>query len=265
MRNFLNDLNITACVGTWKEGPAVKYCLDNLLKWCDYIAINQDDPDEVTRGIIDEYAKKYPDIIRTQISKVPKLNNPENVGRRERVYRSELAEERLALVRGVHEKERSINILLTPDSDEVFTNYLPTILEEFWKSEFTSICTKPIEVFDNPYLIHNRGLMSHWRVYKYEPSIHFTPRRYQDHFWVYPASKAWRGINGGFVHLSSLKEFSAAKRLICPKSISDVHPNAKIWRLNKPAWELTPDEYLEIINKPCDFLLKDYEENKNSN
>jgi len=265
MREFLKDLNITACVGTWKEGEGVRYCLDNLLKWCDYIAIIQDDPDELTNRIITEYREKYPDVFRVEISKVPKLNKPENVGRRERVYRSELAEERLALVRKIHNEERPVDILLTPDSDEVFTDYLPEMLEIFWKSNWTSICAKPIEVYDTPYFIHNRGLMSHWRVYKYEPTIHFTPRRYQDHFWVYPARMAWRGMDGGFVHLSSIKEFYNAKRLICPKTVLDVHPNAKIWKLNKPAWELTPEEYISIIRKPCDFLLKDYEKNKDNN
>jgi len=265
MRNFLKELNIVGIVHLWEEGEAIKHVIDNLLKWCNYICLVMDFPDIITDVIIREYKKKYPEIIQFEYFKYDIVRTAKNCRRREKLIREQVVEQKLAMVKRIHEEIKPVDILLTPDSDEIYTNYLPEMLEKFWKSDFTSICTKPIDVYGNFYLIHNKSMMSHWRAYKYQPEISFTPRRFQDHYYPYPAKEAWRGLNGGFIHLTSHKDFLNLKKRINHGDLLKVHPNAKFWKLDKPAYELTPEEYVDIIkNKKPDFIAeKDYDKIKN--
>ncbi len=253
MRDFLKELNVVGCVHTWCEGEAVRFVIDNLLKWCNHIVIVQDFPDLLTDKIIRSYKEKYPDIIQFEYFRHDIIRTAKNCRRREKITRELIVEHKLAMVKKIHEEIKSVDILLCPDSDEIFTDYLPEMLEKFWESDYTSICTKSIDVQNTFYLIHNKGMMSHWRIYRYQPDIHFTPRRYQDHYYPFPAKNAWRGLNGGFIHLPQLNEFQELKKGMGHKMTLDVHPNTKFWKLDKPAYKLTPDEYKEVISRPPEF------------
>ncbi len=261
-RTFLRNLHIVGCVGVWSEGQALHYTFDNLLRWCDKIVVLLDKPNTETEGYVKMYKDKYPDIFRIEFSKVPPLRDPSHVRRRTKVFASQLGEEKLALVKQIH-NERPVDILLSLDSDEVFTDGLPLLLEKFWNSSFDSICMKPITIYDVPYIVHEKGMASHWRVYKYRPDMHYTPWRYRDFFHPFLEKNTMYVPIGSFVHLNYLAENRERKIRIGNPSLSEVCPDTKLWKINKDAWELDNKEYLEIINRPPDYLIKDYEKLSN--
>jgi hypothetical protein len=252
------NLHIVGCVGCWQEGATAKYTIDNLLKYCDEIAILLDKPNVETEQLVRTYEKNFPGVFHIEYSTVPPLRDPRHIRRRTKVYASELGEQKLAIVKKIHES-RSVDILLAVDSDEVFNNSFVDILTQFWSSKFTSVCMRPMDVYDTPYFLHNKGMASHWRIYKYSPFIHYTPWRYRDFFHPYRERETWKGIIGGFVHLNMLRENMARKVKIGNPSLLETCPDTKLWKIDKPAWELTIEEYQEIINKPETCLLKDYE------
>lgn len=252
------NLHIVGCVGCWQEGATARYTLDNLLKYCDEIAVLLDQPDVITEEFILSYKKKYPDVFRVEYSTIPPLRLASHIRRRTKVYANRLGEEKLAIVKKIHE-ERKVDILLSMDSDEVFNNSFVDILTQFLSSKFTSVCIRPMDVYDTPYFLHNKGMASHWRIYRYDPAVHFTPWRHRDFFRPYRGRDTMYGVIGGFVHLNMLRENMERKAKIGNPSLLQVCPNTKLWKISKPAWELTISEYQDIINKPETCLLKDYE------
>jgi len=253
----MKNLNICACVGVWKEGETLHYTFDNLLRYCNHIAVLADCPDEKTEKFVLSYKEKYPDIFEIGYSTVPPLRDKNHVRRRTKVYASQLNEEKLALIKKINEKEK-VDILLSPDSDEVFTDNFPQLLKDFWESSYTSINARPINVYDKVDIIVDRGMASHYRVYKYVDSIHFTPWRYRGFYYPYRGSESMILGTGLFVHLNKLAENKDRKKIIGNRDLIDVCPDAKLWKLTKPAWELTHDEYLEIISSPPTWTLKEY-------
>lgn len=257
MRNFLNDQHIVGCLGVWREGEIMKYAIDNLLFLCDEVAILMDYPDENTLQIIEEYKKVNGDRIWTENSTVPPLRDPTHLKRRYKVFQSRIVEQKLAIVKRIH-AQRPIDILLAMDSDERYTDEMPQILQEFWKRPETSICMKSIDVYDRPEIIHNKGMLSHWRAYKFHPGVNFTPWRYRDFFQTYRHNDTWK-IKGGFVHLSQLKILQSLRDKLRNPSLLEAHPHARLWKLEKPAWELTSKEYEKVLASPHTWLLEDYE------
>lgn len=257
MRNFLNNLCIVGATNCWEEGETLKYCVDNLLKWCDYVVLTMDNPNQETEDLVKKYAEKYPSIIRYNYSDVPKLKHADLIRRREKVNRSRLVESKLALVKKIHAEDRPVDILLNPDSDEVYTDYLPTLLKDFWQSDYDCIFIKSIDIFQDFNIIQSRGLMSHFRICKYRPDTSFTPRR--DRTYYYPYNKPWKGVIGTYVHFSHLTALKGLRTRIDKRQLVDVHPETKLWKINKPAWELTPKEYKQLIITKSTWILEDYE------
>jgi hypothetical protein len=259
MRNFLTNLNIVACVNCWEEGKALSHCLGSLIQVVDYVAIMLDHPSEETVEVVNRYKNLYPDIVRVGYTTAPALKNPNNVRRREKVYRSNLVEDKLALVKKIHREERPIDILLSPDSDEMFNISLPQILTDFWQSDKTCVFMKSMDVYSDFYLLHNKGLMSHCRAYKYKDEVNFTPRRYQDFYNPYRKRDSMF-VDGGYIHLSQHADFRKLKAIVGDARVIDSHPKAKFWKLDKPAWELTPAEYQLVIARQPDYIAqKDYQ------
>lgn len=256
------NLHVVGCVGCWQEGETVHYTLDNLLKYCDEIAVLLDKPDEVTEKFIRGYQGKFPDRFFIEYSTVPPLRDPNHIRRRTKFYASRLGEEKLAIVKKIHDS-KPVDLLLAVDSDEVFGASFEKIVAEFWKSKFTSVCIRPMDVYDTPYILHNKGMASHWRIYKYRPDMHYSPWRYRDFFHPFRGRDTMYGVIGGFVHLNMLRENMERKRRIGNPSLLTVCPEAKLWKTDKPAWQLTLEEYAEIISKPETCLLKDYEKLSN--
>lgn len=259
MRDFLTDKHIVGSVSVWNEGKRLHYVLDNLLQYCDEIAIMMDYPDSETEKIVADYKLKYNERIRYGYTTAPALKNPNNLKRRYKVYQSQIMEDKLKLVKQIHD-ENSIDILLLPDSDEMFTTELPHILERFMEMPQTSISMKSIDVYDTMDFIHDKGMMSHYRVYKYDPEAHFTPRRYQDFLRPYRGREAWKGYIGGFVHLSQHRDFAEMREKLRNPRLVDVSPNARIWQIGYPPEELGSEQYktiLSTVEPTC--LLEDYE------
>jgi hypothetical protein len=256
MRYFLKDKFIVGCVGVWSEGSIIRYSIDNLLKWCDKVVICMDYPSEEVEKIVNEYKFLYPDIIETGYTTAPKLRNPANLKRRAKVNASQIVEDKLKIVKKIH-KVRPIDILLTPDSDEVFSDYLPELLESFWESDRNCVFIKPVSVFDNPYIITEKSMNSHFRICKYREDISFTPRRYFDFLRPYSGSEAMK-VKYYFTHLSQIREAWPVRDRLCDKRLVNDHPNMKLFKVDKPAWEIKPEEFDKILTGKELCLIRDY-------
>lgn len=257
MRKFLKDKIICGAVGVWSEGDIIRYCLSSLLSYCDYIVVMMDYPDEKTENIVKEYKEKYPEMFRIGYTTAPKLRDPNHLKRRAKVYASQIVEDKLSLVKRIHKEEKPIDILLTPDSDEVFTSNLPNFLTEFWDSGKSAFRTSYIDVYENMNLIHTKGLQPHFRGYRYCEDLSFTPRRYFDCYYPIKMNESFF-IDRGMVHLSQLKENWDTRIKLREYPLHIISPNAKIWKTEKNADLLTSEEYNNIISKNPDYILKEY-------
>jgi len=258
MKDFINT-TIVGTVGVWREGDIIRHTLDNLLSWCKFICVVLDFPDEKTKGIVEEYRKAHPHIFRVSTtSSVPDLIHPENIKRRAKVYASLIVEEKLKLVRELN-KEHPIDILLTPDSDEIFVDHFLELLNDFWDSGKSSFCTSYIDVFDTMNLIHTKGLQAHWRGYRYSPELNFTPRRYRDFYNPIKYEDTFH-MSRGIVHLSQLRENWENRRKLRESPLYELSPNAGLWKTDKRADLLTEEERKNIILKKPDYTFASYHE-----
>ena len=190
MRRFLNDITIVGAMLVSRAGPLLHYSIPNLLKWCDWILIMLDNEDEATTKIVSGYKKQYDERIRIAHSgfsratekqeEVGRLAEKEKGGllRRFRSQQGEIRETVFRYLRGCSEKGERIDILIWPDSDEVFSDSFPELLKRFWAtSDKRAITMKPVAVFDSMKIIKAHSMAAHVRVLRYATDFVATPRR----------------------------------------------------------------------------------------
>jgi len=256
MRNFLKQLNIVGGVNVWSEGDMCKYAIDNLLKWCDKVVIMMDNSDEYTTNIIVDYVEQYPKrIVIGKTDILPALVG-QSVARRHKLNSARLSECLLNLVRSEHYK-RPIDIFLFLNSDEIYTNSLPDVLDKFVNSTLDTVFIRPIEVYESMNIIINRGLIPHARIYKYTPKLTAIPPHKtfetadgiatRDYWFPYKLKRNIMRADYTFVHLQRLTKKNRELRLKAKGGVAV--KGTKLWRVSKPAYELTPEEGLSIYTK----------------
>jgi hypothetical protein len=258
MRDFLTDIQICGAVCVWSEGEVCRYAINNLLDFCDRIFISKDHSDDITRRIIDEYVALFPSRVIARDSTVRPVNIGERIMSRHKRMQGEIREEALKIAKEEH-KKKPIDILVFPDSDEVWCDGIGKLLEEFWNSKADTVFCKSIEVYDSPYLTINQGLLSHGRIYKFEDTITAIP--YHSKTYLDPYSKRRNIMKAPwtFVHLARLDKEN--RELRCKLRLTQSSPELKLRRISKPAWQLTPREGW-ILHKSDKFLrLGDYKGN----
>jgi hypothetical protein len=250
MRNFLNNLNIVGAVGVYFEGEICRHSIENLLSFCDKVVIMMDNPDDLTTSIILEYAGKYPEQIVFGKNNIPPLQSGESLMQRHKKYEGQIIQAAFDLVKIVHE-QKPIDILCFIDSDEIFTDNLPNLMNKFWNSKADTCFIKPIEVFSSPYILINRGLVSHAKLYKYVPEISSVPYHKQNYYLPYRINRNIIKEPWNFVHLARLTEKNKEFRAVSRNRVTA--KGLKLRRVSKPAWELTPQE-MEIIERSSSFV-----------
>jgi len=267
MRNFLKDVHIVGGVGVWSEGEIIRHCIENLLKYCDHVFLTMDYSDDKTKGIVMEYKNKYPEQITVgdtsaRVGPPNRESYPAMMGR-QKTFCGDLIQCNFDMVKEYHEKVKKVDILIFMDSDEILTDNIPNVLEEFWKSTIDTVFIKPIEVFMDMHIICNKGLVSHAKIYKYVPEISAKPYSQQNFYLPYRRNRNIMKASWNFCHLARLNtENRKLRSALRNNQKSD--PEMKLRRVSKPAYELTPKE-AEIVDNSEKFVrLKDWNGEINS-
>lgn len=65
----------------------------------------------------------------------------------------------------------NIDILLFPDADECFNDYLPILLESFWQSDYKAIALKHLHVYDNFFTVKMDKMRPHVHIFKWQEDL----------------------------------------------------------------------------------------------
>jgi len=259
-RKFLTNLNIWGATLISRGGKVLHYTIPCLLKYCNKILLMMDNENEETRNIAYEYQKKYPNRIHIAETGFPRATlkqekDPRGLFHRFKPLQGPIRQTVIDYLRNTNEK---IDILIFPDSDEIFSDSLPKLLEDFWAMpDKKAITMKPVDVFGDIMTIHSRSMTGHTRVFKFAQLPDLTAVPYRTACNYRPLTKADRiGSNRVLIHLASL---NTEKRNWRAKHWK---PNAKnseaLWRLPREITKMTPDELREILQREPDMNIEEY-------
>jgi hypothetical protein len=265
MREYLKDLNIVGGVGVWSEGEICRYSIESLLKHCNMVFITCDYSDEKTSNIVEEYKEKYPNqiIVGDTIDYAPSpdgLSFPDKM-RRQKTYCGQLIQANFDMVK-VYNEIHPVDILIFIDSDEMFTDNLPNVINKFLNSDADTVFIKPIEVYDSMNIICNKGLVSHAKIYKYTPEITSIPYSKQNYYLPYRRERKILKESWNFIHLDRLTQENRALRSELRLGTSD--PEMKLRRVSIHPSKLTPAQAEAVDRSELFIRLKDWDGNEES-
>ena len=260
-RKFLKSLNIWGAILSSREEDILHYTIPYLLKYCDHILIMLDNENEETKRIATEYQKKYPQIIELSETKLERSTKEQEdvkrgLFRRFKPWQGKIREKVFEYLREKH-KEKKIDILLFPDGDEIFANYLPEILIDFWnRKDKKAITMRPVSVYGDMKTISKMTMAGHSRIFKFFPELSGVPGQGFCHY--HPLTKVDRlNTVKVLIHL-----FMLTKKKIRWRQKHWVDrtplPEVPLWKLPKNVEEMEYEEIVKIWEKEPDLLVKDY-------
>lgn len=261
MRNFLTDIHIAGVTMAFREGNLIRYCLDDLIKYCDRVVIILDNYDKKTEKIVLEYRDKYKKVT-VFYSKVPRLIIEKTGELRKRLnYRQgEIRDQVLRKLEELH-KEEKIDLLLWPDGDEIFTKELGERLTTFWNSKIKVLYPKFITLYDSFKIIKQRSIFPHARIFKYRPDMTAIPYRSRTFYRPFERGEAAR-MPFGIIHLALLTEENRKFRQIYFSTALVRARDDVLWFLDKDAREMSNVEFLRVLRTKPNSTIYEYNEQK---
>lgn len=258
MRDFLTDISIVGAAMAFREGELIRYCLDNLLKYCDKIVVLLDNWDKETEKIVLFYAKIYSQI-KVIYSTVPKLKGnimPRDLKNRLRHNQDRIREQICQELRRMHQQQK-IDLLLWPDGDEMFTDYLPELLQQFWQSDKEMLCAGVVVPYDKFNIIRETRMVPHAKIFKYKPEMTAIPYRRRAFYHPFTRDKAIK-IRNTLIHLALFTEKNRKMREFYAGAFND--KNKKLWFFSKNVRKLNPIEIQREYKTSFSCTIKEYEE-----
>jgi hypothetical protein len=259
MRNFLQDKKIVGATLCSRAGSLAEYCLNNLLKYCDKVIIVLDNPDEVTKNIVNNYAERHKEI-EIIVSPFPVTGGEEDIEMlksRFKMLQGEIRDIVFKKLREMYNNGDKTDILLFPDSDEIFSDNLPNLLEEFWASESKAIVMKAVDVFGGFDTIHREGMTGHVRIVKYYPELTSVPYRWRTNYW--PLKKADKmGDDFTLIHLSLLTQESFDWKVKYWKASKDAIIRWPLWKVGKDVRTCVADEIHRVLKSDPDLTVEEF-------
>ena len=256
MREFLKDIKIVGATLASREGQLIRYCLDDLIEYCDKILVVLDNFDEETARTVFEYKKKYENLFIIRYSDIE--TGSSNGNNKKRLYHKQhLIRQRVLDELKIVDSVMGIDILLWPDGDEIFTNKIPAVLISFWESDRKVLALRPVTIFNGFNLIRDKTLFPHCHIFKYIPEMSAKMplrsklfyRPFKDHDRVV--------IEYVSVHLTLLTPDSRKRREeYAGKNLESL--NYRLWKTDEDVRKMSPDSVRAVIDKKHDFLVKDY-------
>ena len=271
MRNYLIDINITGAVLMYREAGIARYCLDWLYENCDRVLIVLDNYNKETEQLVFEYRDRYPDITRIGYTTEPvgeRRNHITGQQKRRFKLRQHYIRESVILELKKMHQEKPIDLLIWPDSDEIFIDEFPKYLEEFWNSDYRSMALGFLEVYDSFKLLITQPMAPHMRIFKFTEEMTALPYQQRCAHYPYNLTRPWK-IRHLVVHLCHLNEVQREfRQFVCNQDMIKEKPR-EAWILPKDVRKMTVEEindyqygYRHSPPKYQSFPLIDYINNK---
>lgn len=226
--------------------------IPDMVKRCNWCLIMMDNESQEVEDKVCEYQKKYNRKIFVRRSSMPSrfLIKGKEVDYRRRwkaekgVIRDEIFINLRKILDYKMKSYDKIDILVFYDSDEIFTDHLPELLEKFWKSDYKAISMKPIDVVNDMRTIKREGMGHHVHIMKYNRELAGLPWR----FWAMYFPLRWGDLMRADYYSVHLAYFSTKSREWRNNNwkFHDAE-NCKLYPLPKNVYEMTPEEINNIL------------------
>lgn len=259
MRNFLTDKVIIGATLCSRAGKLVEYCLGSLLKNCDKILIVLDNPDDATKTIVENYAKKYTqiEIIFSPFPCTSAEEDEAGIKRRFKNLQGEIRDLIFKRLREMYGNGEKIDLVLFPDSDEMFSDNLPNLLCKFVDSNFKAIVMKAVDVFGNFDAIHREGMTGHVRILKYFPELTALPYRWRTNYMPLRREDKM-GDDFTLIHLSLLTPESLDWKIRYWQADGEEIKKWPLWRTGKDVRQCVAGEIHEILKRNPDMTVSEF-------
>jgi len=258
-RETLKNLNIWGTFLSSREGKILHYTIPCLLKYCKKVLIMLDNENEETKKIVMDYQKKYPDRIVVRSTGFPRATAEQEADlrglfRRFKPIQGKLRDTIFQYFRDITKEGEKVDMIIFPDSDEVWTKELPDILEKFWlMKDKLAISTKPITVFGDMKTVAKISMGEHSRIFKFFPELTAIP--WHPRCNHKPLTRETRLCTTKLtIHLMLLTKEKILWRRDhwADKTPLDSEP---LWRLPRDARDMTFSEIKEIFKTKPDLTV----------
>jgi len=265
MRNFLQDINIVGVTMVYRCFDGIQTrCIEQLVELCDKVIIMLDNYDKDTEEKVLAYQQKYPKI---QVF-YSKFENVTTTKRRGYVYRNFLHQQgprRHQVIEKLHEinKEEKVDLILWPDSDEIFVSNIGEILTHFWQSEKGLIFVRFVSPFNDFYTLRTPSMYPHARIFKYR--LDMSCFKYRKRCNCLPFGRSDRA-NYGYIdiHLAYLtaqnrgsRDFHRDKYSMDYK-ISKLRNECSIYQTDVDVRDMTNYELKKLLKRKPDYNFGEY-------
>lgn len=252
LKDMLKDKIVVGAMLVSQHAELLDITIPNLLKWCEWILLVMDNQTQEVEQKIYEFQKQYHKRIFVRRSSIP---HKVFVKGKEQTYRQrwkglkgQIRDEvfmHLRKIQDYHMKRyEKIDILIFQDSDEIFTDYLPELLDNFWNSNYKAITMKPVDVVDDLQTIKSTSKGHHVFIMKWSRELAGLPRRSWALYYPLCHSDLMR-VEYYSVHLACLNE-NIRKWRNSQWKRDDVDESV-LYKLDKKITEMRPKEILEVL------------------
>jgi len=227
---------------------------NNLLKYCDWILIVMDNETDEVREKVYEIQKKNHGKMFVRRSSIPscvfsRRGNLLNYRQRWKSCKGAIRHGVFSCLKDIlalgMENYKKIDILLWPDHDLIFSDYLPELLEMFIESDKKAISMQHVEAVGDMKMIARSSIGHHVHIMKYSEDLAGVPRRF---FALYhPLCRSDLMFADYYsVHLAYLTEQNKKWRENNWKR--DVMSECKTYKISVDAEKMRPDEIKNILD-----------------
>lgn len=255
---MINDKVIVGAMLVSQDSEMLDITIPSLMNQCDWALIVMDNETREVEDKVYAYQKKYYSKMFVRRSSIPSIliSRKGSALEYRRRWKSTSALIRddifIGLRRILNEKKPGydkIDILIWPDADVVFTDYLPDLLSSFLDSSYNAIMMRHVDVVGDMKTLRKSGMGRHVHIMKYSRELTAYPKRF---FAVYiPLSRSdLLNVDYYSVHLAHLTEYSREWRNKNWKSMDLI--GSDVWSADRDIRHMSPIEILEIFNRQPD-------------
>jgi len=189
MRNFLEKKNIVGAMMVSRCGDILHHTIPALLKWTDRIIIMLDNEDRKTRRIVENYKKQYSKRVEIFDSNVRNSlggkwtkdaheTRVRGLFKRFNTIQGEIREVMLQHILGLIKGGEKIDIVMAPDSDELFSDHVEVILKQLaGQDDKKAVIMKPVDVFGDMFTVRQECMQHLHHIRDYVTYIQLKKNR----------------------------------------------------------------------------------------
>ena len=261
MRNFLTDKVIVGAMMVSRNPEILDISIPNMMKWCDWALILMDNESKEVEDKVLKYQQKYFNKMFVRRSSIPSQcidykGREISYRRRCKAVKGIIRDDVFINLRRILDWKKpgfeKIDILLWPDSDEIFTDSLSELLEGFIASDKKALMTKPVDVVGDMQTVKQDSMAHHVHILKYSRDLSAYPWRY---FAIYHplVPNDLQKVSYYSIHLAYLTESIRKWREDNWKK--DQSMTSDLWKTDKSVEHMTPEEINNIFKREPDEKL----------